>query len=104
MGRFGLKEVVHRIAVHFGGAAGAPCLAIDASEPGLGGLFVSRAAGDENRAIDEGELVVFLEEDNNAILQLNAFGLLRLEVVEFWDGDLFPGLRLLGGESLGRDE
>ncbi len=43
-------------------------------------------------AVDEGELVVFLEEDDEAVGELDAFGLLGLEGVERRDGDLLPRL------------
>jgi hypothetical protein len=52
----------------------------------------------EHRAIDERQLVIFLQKNDDAIFQLDAFGLLRVEGVKLWDGDLFPGLGLLGEE------
>ena len=99
MGGFGFEEVVHGVAVHFGGAAGAPGLAVEADEAGFGRVFIAGAAGDEDGAGDEGELVVFLEEDDDAVFELDALGLLGFEVVERGDGDFLPGLVLLGGRE-----
>jgi hypothetical protein len=59
---------------------------------------ITRAAGNEHRAGDERQFVIHLQEDHDSILQLDAFGLLRVEGVKLWDGDLFPGLGLLGEE------
>ena len=83
------------VAVHFCGAAGAPSLAVDADEAGLGGIVVARAAGNEHRAGDEGQLVVLLEEDDDAVLELDALGLLGMKFVQRGDGNLLPGLGLL---------
>ena len=104
VGCFGFKQVVEGVSVDFGGAAGAPCLAVEADEAGFGGVFIAGAAGNEDGAGDERELMVFLEEDDNAVLELDAFGLLRLEVVKLGDGDFLPGLVLLGGKGDGGEE
>ena len=47
--------------------------------------------------------MVFLEEKNDAIFELDALGLLGFEVVKFGDGDLLPGLLLLGREGGGEE-
>ena len=80
VGRLGFEQVVHGVAVHFGGAAGAPGLAVEVNQPGLGRILVARAAGDQHRSIDKRQFVIFLEEDHDAVLELNAFGLLRFEL------------------------
>ena len=95
----GFEQIVHGVAVHLRGSAGAPCLAVEADEAGLGGIFVARAAGNEHRAGDERQLVVFLQEDDDAVLELDALGLLRMKGVQRRNGDLLPGLGLLGGEA-----
>ena len=43
--------------------------------------------------------MIFLKEEDDAVLELDTFGLLRLEVVQFGDGNLLPRLALLGGEA-----
>ena len=50
---------------------------------------------------DEGQLVVFLKEDDDAVLELNADGLVRMEFVQRGDRDLLPGFGLLGGDCDG---
>ena len=97
----GFEQIVHGVAAHFFGAAGAPGLAVESDEAGFGRVFVSRAAGDEHGTVDEGQLMVFLQEDHDAVFELDAFGLLRMEGVEGRNGDLLPGLGLLGGEQGG---
>ena len=98
---FGFEQIVEGVAVHFGCAAGAPGLSVETDEARLGGVLVARAAGNEDRAGDEGQFVIFLQEEDDAVLQLDAFGLLRLEFVQLGDGNFFPGLALLGGEGDG---
>ena len=104
VGSLGFEQVVHGVAVHFGGAAGAPCLPVEVDQAGLGRVFVARAAGDQDRAVDERQLVVFLEKDDDAVLEFDALGLLRLEFVQRGDGDFFPGFVLLGGGGEGDGE
>ena len=43
--------------------------------------------------------MIFLKEENDSVFEHDAFGLLGLEVVQFGDGNLLPGLALLGGEA-----
>src|ERR1035438_4389262 len=100
----GLEQIVEGVAVHFGCAAGAPRFAVEAYQTYLGWIFVARTAGDEHRSRDEGQLVIFLKKEDDAIRQLDALGLLGLEVVEFGDGDFLPGLVLLGVEGNGREQ
>ena len=87
-GGFVFELVVELVAVDGGGAAGAPGVAVEGDEAGFGGGFVAAASADEDGAVDEGELVVFLEEDDEAVGEFDAFGLLGFEGVERWDGDL----------------
>ena len=92
--------VVELIAGDGGGAAGAPGLAVEGDEADLGCGFVAAAALDEDGAVDERELVVFLEEDGEAVFEDDLFGLDGFEVVEGRDGNLFPRLGV-GREGLG---
>jgi hypothetical protein len=48
--------------------------------------------------------VIFLKEDHDAVRELDAFGLLGLEVVQFGDGNFLPGFVLLGGDGDGREQ
>jgi hypothetical protein len=50
--------------------------------------------------------MILLEKDHDAVFERNALGLLRLEFFQGRDGDLLPGLFLLGGcgESGERDQ
>ena len=98
-GGFGFELIVELVAVDGGGAAGAPGFAIDGDEADLGGGFIAAAAADEDGAVDEGKLVVFLQEDDEAVGELDALRLLGLEGVERRDGDLLPRLR---GSGCGR--
>ena len=71
--------------------------AIEAHQARLGRVLVARAAGNQHRAGDERQLVILLEKEHDAVLQFDALGLLRLEVVQLGDGNLLPWLALLGG-------
>ncbi len=73
-------------------AAGAPGLAVERGEADLCGGFVAAAAADQDGAVDEGKLVVFLEEDDQAVRELDAFGLDGLEGVQCGNGNFLPGL------------
>ena len=84
--------VVEIVAVDGGGAAGAPGLAVDVDEAGFRGGHVAAASANEDGAVDEGKLVVFLEEDDQAVCKLNALGLLGLELRQRRDGNLLPRL------------
>jgi hypothetical protein len=42
--------------------------------------------------------MIDLKEDHDAILELDARGLLGMKFVQRGDGDFLPGLGLLGGE------
>ena len=68
-------------------------------EAGFRGIDIARAAGDEHLAGDERQFVVFFEEDHDAVLELDALGLLRVELVEFGNGNLLPRFGLLGREG-----
>ena len=92
----GLQQVVHGVAAHLFGAAGAPGLAVQADQAGFGWGLVAPATGNQDRPGNEGQLVVFLEEDYDAILQLDAFGLVGIELMQLGNGNLFPGFALLG--------
>jgi hypothetical protein len=48
--------------------------------------------------------VIFLQKDHNAVFELDAPGLLRLELVQLGDGNLLPGFFLLGGEGDGGEQ
>ena len=95
-GGFGGELVVELVAVDGCGAAGAPGLAVEGDEADLGGGLVAAAAADEDGAVDEGELVVFLQEDDEAVGEFDALGLRGFEGVQRRDGDLASraGLRL----------
>ena len=81
----GFEQVIHGVAVHLFRSAGAPRLLINPDEAGLGGIDVARAAGYEHRAGDERQFMVLLEEDHDAILELDAFGLLRDGIRAAWE-------------------
>ena len=66
-GGFGFEDVVELVAVDGGGAAGAPGFAVEGGEADFGVGLVSAAAANEDGAVDEGELVVFLEEEDYAV-------------------------------------
>jgi len=92
VGGLGLEEIVEGVAADFGGARGAPALAVKRDEAGLGGVNIALTAGDRDRSRDEGQLVILLEEEDDAVGKFDALGLMGLEVVQLGDGDLLPGL------------
>ena len=59
-------------------------------------LFIARAARDQHRTEDKWQFVILLQEEDDAVLELNARGLMRFELVQLGDGNLLPGLALLG--------
>ena len=65
---FGFELIVHGVAVHGSGAAGTPSLAVEADQSSFGGVLIARATVNEHRAVDEGQLVILLQEDDNAVL------------------------------------
>ena len=81
---------------HFCGAAGAPCLAIKLDQAGLGRVLVARTARNQHRAGDERQFVILLQEEDDAVLELDSLGLVRLELVQLGNGNLLPWLGLLG--------
>jgi hypothetical protein len=44
--------------------------------------------------------MILLQKEDDAVLELNALGLLGMEFVEPGDGNLLPGLALLGVEGI----
>ena len=86
----GLQQIVQRVAVQLGCPAGPPGLPIEANQAGFGLILVSRPARNQHRPGDERQLMIFLEEEDDAILQLDALGLLGFEVVQLGDGNLLP--------------
>ena len=58
-------------------AAGAPGLAVERDHADLVGGLVAASAANEDGAVDEGKLVVFLQEDDEAVRQFDALRLLR---------------------------
>src|SRR5271154_285960 len=60
----GFENVVKHVAIFGRCAAGAPGVAVELDQPGLGGGFVARAALYLHEAADEWQLMVFGKEDN----------------------------------------
>src|SRR5262249_51579811 len=87
-----LELIVELVAVDGVGAAGAPGLAVHGDEADLVSRLFATASTDKDGAVDEGKFVVLLEEDHEAVRELDALGLLRLEGVKRWDRNLFPRL------------
>ena len=102
VGSLGLQQIVQGVAVQFGSAAGPPGLAVETHQARLGRVFVARAARNEDRSGDEGEFVILLQKENDAVLQDNSLWLLGLEIMQFGDGYLLPWLVLLRVEGDGR--
>jgi hypothetical protein len=67
-----------------------PDFAVDIQHSDFTRRFGTRAAADARGAINEGEFMVLLQEDDHAIRQLNAFGLLRMECGQWRNRDLLP--------------
>jgi hypothetical protein len=86
------QEVVQLVTGFALGAAGAPDVGIGGDHADfVCGLFTGTAANADG-AIDQRKLVIFLKENHHAIGQLNAPWLLRLELVQWWDRNLLPGV------------
>ena len=90
----GFENVVELVAVLGGRSAGAPGVAVELDQPGLGGGFVARAALHFDKAADEWQLMVFGKEDDGAVLKLNALGLSGMKRRKRRNGNRLPGLRL----------
>ena len=95
-GGFGFELVVKLIAIDLCGSAGAPGLPVQADQADLGGRLVAAAAPDEDAAIDERQLVIFLEKEDESVGQLDPLWLAGMEGAERRDGDPGPGLGLTG--------
>ena len=74
---FGFELIVELVAVDGGGAAGSPGFAVDRDEADFCVGFIAAAAPDEDGAVDEGEFVVFLEEDDEAIGEFDSLAAAR---------------------------
>ena len=90
-----LRELgVERVARLRGAAAGAPRLAVHRDQANLRSRRFAVSATNQNGSIDERKLMVFLQENDEAIRELDAAGLDRLERVQWRDGNLLPRLGL----------
>src|SRR6185437_9215876 len=76
-------------------AAGAPGGAVQVDEAGLVRRYIARAAANVDGSVNERQLVVGLKQNYQAVLQLNARGLLRMERVQRRHGNFFPSFRRL---------
>jgi hypothetical protein len=100
----GFEQIVQCISIHLGRAAGTPCLAVEAHQARLGGSLIARAARNEHRARNEWQLVILLQEHDDPVLELNALGLLRLELMQLGYRNLFPRFVLLCVERGRREQ
>ncbi len=66
-GGLGGELHVERVAGDGCAAAGAPGLAVEGNQADLRGGLVAASATNEDEAVDEGKLVVFLKEDDEAV-------------------------------------
>ena len=66
-------------------------------QPNLRGRFIEASAANQDRSIDERQLVVLLQKDHQSIGQFDPLRLLRLKVMERRDRNLLPRLRLRRG-------
>ncbi len=99
---FGLHLVVELVAIGGGGAAGSPAFAVEGDEAGLVGGLVATAAADEDRTADEGQFMILLEKEDEAVGEFDAARLHWLERVQGGDDDLLPWLGGFGcGGGLG---
>src|SRR5208283_3681654 len=76
-----------------------PHFTVEAQHPSLVCRRVDGAATNACASIDEGQLMVFLQEDHHAVRQLHAQWLLRLERRQRRSLNLVPGLDLRGAEA-----
>ena len=68
-----LPRVRRRVCRRYGGgAAGAPGFAVERDQADLGGGFLAAASANDDGAVDERQFVIFLEEDDQAIGELDA--------------------------------
>src|SRR5258708_19723284 len=82
--------MVEFIAIGGRGAAGAPGLSIDRHEANFGVGFIAAAASNQDGAVDEGQLVVLLQEDHQAVRELDAPRLHWLERMQRTNRNLLP--------------
>ena len=86
------------------GAAGAPDFAVDVEQAGLGRGLGAGAAANAGDAVDQRQFVVLLQEDDHAVGQDDAFGLLGMKGGKRRNIDLLPVGGLGGRRSGLKDE
>ena len=87
----GLQKVIQFVAGFAGRAAGAPCVSIERHQANLVGGLLARAAANANGAVNQRQLMVFLQKDHQTVGQLHTARLLRAKLAQGRDGHLFPG-------------
>src|SRR6185437_514598 len=91
----GFEQVIHLIAAHLRRTARPPRIPIKRHQPGLPRLLHVRPAFDQDGPRHKRQFMILLQEEHDAVLQLDALRLLRLELLERGNGNLLPRLRLL---------
>ena len=90
LGGAALEVIVHLIAGLGFRAAGAPDIAIELDETDLLRRFVTRSTANADGAVNQREFVIFLQENHQAVGQLDALGLSRMEGRQSGNGNLLP--------------
>src|SRR4051812_23430273 len=75
----GFQKIVELITGARLGAAGAPDHTVDVEQASLRRWLYSRSATDTQSSANQGELVIFLQEDDESVGKHKAFRLLRIE-------------------------
>ncbi|HKF57798.1 MAG TPA: hypothetical protein VKJ45_20235, partial [Blastocatellia bacterium] len=86
----GFQMIVELIASPGFGAAGPPGLPVYLNQTDLISRLVAGTATDLSDAPDERQFVVFLEEEDHTVVELNALGHLRMKRMKRPRRDLFP--------------
>ncbi len=93
------KEVIKFVSGFAVGAAGAPDIGIDCHHAGFFRGLLTRATTDAHGAINQGQLVVLLEKNDQAVAQLNPPWLLRFELMQRRNGNFVPGFSNRAGSG-----
>ena len=70
----GFEEVIHLIAGMRPGSSGSPHLSVNLDQPRFLRGFVARPRADADGAVDQGKLVIFLQENHHTVGEFDAPG------------------------------